>query len=151
MAAAVVAMQLAVRRTGGGAAAATAPGDPWAHVRADLAAAPVPAFLVCIGAAMAPHPRHLAAFAAAAPAGGRGNNRPARPPPLPLATAHLIGDADPVRPFSERLARAFDKPLVLRHPRGHVVPRLDGEARQSLRAFVAAAAAAGAAPPRSRL
>lgn len=163
MAAAMVAMQLAVRRTGGGvAAAAGAAGgdtDPWAHVRADLAAAPLPSFLICIGAAMAPHSRHLLAFSVA---GRRAAGEEASALPLPLPTAHLIGAADPVRPFSERLAAAFDGALVLRHARGHVVPRLDEAQVRRLRGFLSRGGGAGGAaeakdeeeappPPRARL
>jgi len=182
MGAAVVAMQLAVRRTGGargdwagggrqGAAregggggrsgAGDADADPWAHVRADLAAAPLPAFLVCIGAAMAPHPRHLQAFRVAGGAGssggvgaggrsggsgaGRGDGGGAPlplplPRPLPLPSAHVIGARDPVRAFSEKLAAAFARPLVLQHARGHVVPRLDAAQVRRLHEFLLLAA-----------
>jgi hypothetical protein len=144
MAAAMVAMQMAVRRTGGAASVATGGGtasdnvDPWAHVRADLAAAPLPSFLVCIGAAMAPHRRHLLAFSVA----GKAAEQEEVALPLPLPTAHLIGDRDPVRPFSGRLAAAFDKSLVLRHARGHVVPRLDEAQGRRLRGFLREAAEA---------
>jgi hypothetical protein len=144
MGAAMVATQMAVMRTGGAlfrrggpeaAAGGKGGGDPWAHVRPELAAARVSRFVVCIGAAMAPHPRHLLAFRVLQQkpgegrSGGVGGAAAAAPSSSssPLFTAHVIGDNDPVRPFSERLAAAFPAPplpLVLRHPRGHVVPRL---------------------------
>ena len=42
---------------------------------------------------------------------------------------------------SLRLAELFVKPLVLMHPRGHVIPALSGEPLDTLRSFLTARAA----------
>ncbi|EHA8587088.1 dihydrofolate reductase [Cocos nucifera] len=45
--------------------------------------------------------------------------------PIKVKSVHFIGDKDWLRQPSEELAAAFDSPLILRHPQGHTVPRLD--------------------------
>ena len=51
------------------------------------------------------------------------------------------GDADRMVPpaATEKLAAAFVAPTVVRHARGHVVPKLEAEAQQQVEAFLAAA------------
>jgi pimeloyl-ACP methyl ester carboxylesterase len=53
---------------------------------------------------------------------------------------HIIGEADRVLPpaLSQRAAALpfFVHPVVVRHERGHVVPRLTGEALEQVRAFL---------------
>lgn len=44
--------------------------------------------------------------------------------PIKAKSIHFIGDKDWLKLPSEDLASAFDKPLILRHPQGHTVPRL---------------------------
>lgn len=41
-----------------------------------------------------------------------------------VKSAHFIGAKDWLRLPSEELATAFHKPLIIRHPQGHTVPRL---------------------------
>ncbi|XP_038975989.1 uncharacterized protein LOC120106942 isoform X2 [Phoenix dactylifera] len=45
--------------------------------------------------------------------------------PIKVKSVHFIGDKDWLRQPSEELTAAFDSPLILRHPQGHTVPRLD--------------------------
>nr|CAD1833179.1 unnamed protein product [Ananas comosus var. bracteatus] len=52
--------------------------------------------------------------------------------PIKVKSAHLIGDKDWLKIPSEELATAFDNPLILRHPQGHTVPRLDEAAVRHL-------------------
>jgi len=44
--------------------------------------------------------------------------------PIKAKSVHFIGDKDWLKVPGEDLASAFDKPLILRHPQGHTVPRL---------------------------
>lgn len=56
---------------------------------------------------------------------------------------------DPVKPLTNRLISSFDSPVVISHPRGHVIPALQGQDLARLRAFLQQhrreAATAGAA------
>ena len=71
-----------------------------------------------------------ATYAAAAAAAAGGATTP---------SLHIIGEADRVMPpvMSERAAAAFfSDPVIVRHERGHVVPRLTGEALKKVRGFL---------------
>ncbi|KAL2320556.1 hypothetical protein Fmac_029525 [Flemingia macrophylla] len=57
--------------------------------------------------------------------------------PIKTKSVHFIGDQDWLKPRSEALADAFDKPLVIRHPQGHTVPRLDEASTTQLRNWIA--------------
>ncbi|XP_021624915.1 esterase C25G4.2 isoform X2 [Manihot esculenta] len=54
---------------------------------------------------------------------------------IKVKSVHFIGAKDWLRLPSEELATAFDNPLIIRHPQGHTVPRLDEEATEKLRAW----------------
>ncbi|KAK3446492.1 hypothetical protein EUGRSUZ_A02175 [Eucalyptus grandis] len=45
--------------------------------------------------------------------------------PIKAKSVHFIGDKDWLKLPSQDLATAFDNPLIIRHPQGHTVPRLD--------------------------
>ncbi|CAD6222411.1 unnamed protein product [Miscanthus lutarioriparius] len=45
--------------------------------------------------------------------------------PIKVKSVHFIGEKDWLKLPSEELASAFDEPLIIRHPQGHTVPRLD--------------------------
>ncbi|GAV85270.1 FSH1 domain-containing protein [Cephalotus follicularis] len=51
---------------------------------------------------------------------------------IKVKSVHFIGAKDWLRLPSEELATAFDKPLIIRHPQGHTVPRLDEAAVDQL-------------------
>ncbi|KAG9454934.1 hypothetical protein H6P81_007838 [Aristolochia fimbriata] len=53
--------------------------------------------------------------------------------PIKVRSVHFIGAKDWLKLPSEDLAAAFDNPLIIRHPQGHTVPRLDEEALDQLR------------------
>ncbi|MQM11565.1 hypothetical protein Taro_044472 [Colocasia esculenta] len=53
--------------------------------------------------------------------------------PIQVSSVHLIGEKDWLKQPGEELAAAFDNPLVLRHPKGHTVPRLDETAVKQLK------------------
>ncbi|GJN33472.1 hypothetical protein PR202_gb22076 [Eleusine coracana subsp. coracana] len=45
--------------------------------------------------------------------------------PITVKSVHFIGEKDWLKVPSEELASAFVDPLIMRHPQGHTVPRLD--------------------------
>lgn len=45
-------------------------------------------------------------------------------PIINVKSVHFIGDEDYAEHESEELASAFVNPLIIRHPRGHTIPRL---------------------------
>ncbi|GMH20240.1 hypothetical protein Nepgr_022081 [Nepenthes gracilis] len=53
--------------------------------------------------------------------------------PITVRSVHFIGAKDWLRLPSEELATAFVDPLIIRHPQGHTVPRLDEAAVEQLR------------------
>uniref|UniRef100_A0A2P2J1W4 Dihydrofolate reductase-like n=1 Tax=Rhizophora mucronata TaxID=61149 RepID=A0A2P2J1W4_RHIMU len=54
-----------------------------------------------------------------------------------VKSVHFIGEKDWLKLPSEDLATAFDNPLIIRHPQGHTVPRLDEASTEQLRAWAA--------------
>ncbi|XP_062003506.1 dihydrofolate reductase-like [Rosa rugosa] len=52
---------------------------------------------------------------------------------IKVKSVHLIGDKDWLKLPSEELASEFHNPLIIRHPQGHTVPRLDEVATEQLR------------------
>lgn len=55
---------------------------------------------------------------------------------IKVKSVHLIGEKDWLKLPSEELASAFHEPLIIRHPQGHTVPRLDEVATKELRCWV---------------
>ncbi|XP_058079440.1 dihydrofolate reductase-like [Magnolia sinica] len=55
--------------------------------------------------------------------------------PIKVRSVHFIGAKDWLRLPSEELATAFDSPLIIRHPQGHTVPRLDEAVVEQLRGW----------------
>ncbi|ONK67465.1 uncharacterized protein A4U43_C05F340 [Asparagus officinalis] len=47
-------------------------------------------------------------------------------------SVHFIGEKDWLKLPSQELAAAFESPLIIRHPQGHTVPRLDEAATKQL-------------------
>jgi len=45
--------------------------------------------------------------------------------PIKVKSVHFIGEKDWLKIPSEELASAFVDPIIIRHPQGHTVPRLD--------------------------
>lgn len=86
-----------------------------------LRGAPPLRFVCVFGAAHSRHPRHLEAFQQ-----GR----------VEIPTCHIIGHKDFIKEHSVNLVRQFDSPIVICHPRGHVIPNLQGPQLAVLRAFL---------------
>ncbi|KAF5747909.1 dihydrofolate reductase-like [Tripterygium wilfordii] len=55
---------------------------------------------------------------------------------IKVKSVHFVGAKDWLRLPSEELATAFENPLIIRHPQGHTVPRLDEEATKQLQSWV---------------
>ncbi|KAK1291670.1 Rhodanese-like domain-containing protein 6 [Acorus calamus] len=55
--------------------------------------------------------------------------------PIKVRSVHFIGEKDWLKIPSEELATAFEEPLIIRHPQGHTVPRLDEAAVKKLSEF----------------
>ncbi|CAA3004594.1 Hypothetical predicted protein [Olea europaea subsp. europaea] len=53
--------------------------------------------------------------------------------PIKVKSIHFIGEKDWLKLPSEELATAFENPLIISHPQGHTVPRLDEDAVQKLK------------------
>ncbi|KAF3441367.1 hypothetical protein FNV43_RR15281 [Rhamnella rubrinervis] len=51
---------------------------------------------------------------------------------IKVKSVHFIGAKDWLKLPSEDLATTFENPLIIRHPQGHTVPRLDEEATMKL-------------------
>ncbi|KAM7500057.1 hypothetical protein LguiA_024471 [Lonicera macranthoides] len=52
--------------------------------------------------------------------------------PIKVKSVHFIGAKDWLKLPSEKLASAFENPLIIDHPQGHTVPRLDEVATKKL-------------------
>ncbi|KAM7255902.1 hypothetical protein ACFE04_011643 [Oxalis oulophora] len=57
--------------------------------------------------------------------------------PIKVKSVHFIGAKDWLKLPSEDLATAFENPLIIRHPQGHTVPRLDEGAIDQLGSWTA--------------
>ncbi|KAL1813427.1 hypothetical protein ACET3Z_023492 [Daucus carota] len=57
--------------------------------------------------------------------------------PIKVKSLHCIGAKDWLKLPSEKLASAFQDPLIINHPYGHTVPRLDEEAVKKIRDWIA--------------
>ncbi|KAL8129304.1 hypothetical protein V2J09_018459 [Rumex salicifolius] len=53
--------------------------------------------------------------------------------PIKVKSVHLIGEKDHLKEPSEEFATAFVDPLIIRHPQGHLVPRLDEVMTEKIR------------------
>ncbi|XP_057833535.2 dihydrofolate reductase [Cryptomeria japonica] len=57
-------------------------------------------------------------------------------PPIKCPSVHITGAKDYVKEFSKDLIQAFENPLVITHPQGHIVPKLDTQAIKLLQHFI---------------
>jgi len=53
-----------------------------------------------------------------------------------LPSLHVIGSKDPIKYLNNKLVECFERPVVLNHDRGHVVPRLTGARLDEFRNFL---------------
>ncbi|GAB2271391.1 hypothetical protein Dimus_006231 [Dionaea muscipula] len=56
--------------------------------------------------------------------------------PIDCVSVHFLGKDDFLRPYGTELLKSFVDPVVIHHPKGHTVPRLDEQSLQSMLGFV---------------
>ncbi|XP_055830551.1 uncharacterized protein LOC129899567 isoform X2 [Solanum dulcamara] len=54
---------------------------------------------------------------------------------MKVKSVHFIGEKDWLNLPSQELTTAFENPLIIRHPQGHTVPRLDEAAIETLKTW----------------
>lgn len=57
-------------------------------------------------------------------------------PPIPCPSLHFIGETDFMKQEGTALLESFVDPVVIHHPRGHTVPRLDEKAQETVLQFI---------------
>ncbi|CAL9059615.1 unnamed protein product [Musa banksii] len=55
---------------------------------------------------------------------------------IDCTSLHFLGDMDFLKKHGEALLESFVKPYVIRHPRGHTVPRLDDKSLETMHDFL---------------
>lgn len=53
-----------------------------------------------------------------------------------VPSLHIIGDKDPVKRLTNALIASFDRPVVITHPKGHVIPSLTGDELKAFKVFL---------------
>ncbi|XP_015963131.1 uncharacterized protein LOC107487066 [Arachis duranensis] len=56
--------------------------------------------------------------------------------PIDIPSIHFIGETDFMKQESTELGEAFLDPVVIHHPRGHTVPRLDDKSVETVLGFI---------------
>lgn len=56
--------------------------------------------------------------------------------PIQIPSIHFLGEEDFLKPHGTELLESFVDPVVIRHPKGHTVPRLDDQGLESMHSFV---------------
>ncbi|XP_057448542.1 uncharacterized protein LOC130740064 [Lotus japonicus] len=56
--------------------------------------------------------------------------------PIECPSLHFIGETDFMKPESIALLEAFVDPLVIHHPKGHTIPRLDDKSLETMLSFI---------------
>ncbi|CBI18719.3 unnamed protein product, partial [Vitis vinifera] len=57
-------------------------------------------------------------------------------PPIPCPSLHFIGETDVLKQEGTALLESFVDPVVIHHPQGHTVPRLDEKAQETVLQFI---------------
>ncbi|KAI4321115.1 hypothetical protein MLD38_034535 [Melastoma candidum] len=56
--------------------------------------------------------------------------------PITCPSLHFLGETDFLKPYGKELLECFSKPVVIHHPKGHTVPRLDEKGLETMTAFL---------------
>ncbi|ERN02923.1 esterase OVCA2 [Amborella trichopoda] len=56
--------------------------------------------------------------------------------PITCPSLHFLGEHDFLRPHGEVLLKSFVDPVVIKHPKGHTVPRLDEKGAETMFSFL---------------
>ncbi|KAK9743416.1 hypothetical protein RND81_03G237500 [Saponaria officinalis] len=62
--------------------------------------------------------------------------KPAYATPIQCPSLHFLGKEDFLKPFGEELLECCINPLIIHHPKGHTVPRLDDQALEIFHSFL---------------
>ncbi|CAH8382867.1 unnamed protein product [Eruca vesicaria subsp. sativa] len=55
---------------------------------------------------------------------------------MEIPSLHFLGETDFLRPYGTELIDSFKNPVVVHHPKGHTVPRLDEKSLEKVTAFL---------------
>ncbi|XP_065848051.1 uncharacterized protein [Euphorbia lathyris] len=56
--------------------------------------------------------------------------------PIECPSLQFLGEMDYLRPYGLELLESFVEPVVIHHPKGHTIPRLDDKSEQTVLSFV---------------
>ncbi|KAL3638676.1 hypothetical protein CASFOL_016583 [Castilleja foliolosa] len=56
--------------------------------------------------------------------------------PIQIPSVHFLGDQDFLKTHGTELLDSFEDPVVIRHPRGHTIPRFDEKTLESMLSFL---------------
>ncbi|GAV66798.1 FSH1 domain-containing protein [Cephalotus follicularis] len=56
--------------------------------------------------------------------------------PIQIPSVHFLGETDFLKPYGLELLESCEDPLVIHHPKGHTVPRLDEKGLESILNFL---------------
>ncbi|KAK9758295.1 hypothetical protein RND81_01G221200 [Saponaria officinalis] len=56
--------------------------------------------------------------------------------PIECPSIHFLGKEDFIKPYGEELLEIVIDPLIIHHPKGHTVPRIDDEALPTMLSFI---------------
>ena len=55
---------------------------------------------------------------------------------LNLESVFFVGETDFLKPYGIKLIESFKNPVVVHHPKGHIVPRIDEKSLEKVTAFL---------------
>ncbi|KAH0941779.1 hypothetical protein HID58_001416 [Brassica napus] len=55
---------------------------------------------------------------------------------MDIPSLHFLGETDFLKPYGTELIDSFKNPVVVHHPKGHTVPRLDEKSLEKVTAFI---------------
>ncbi|ANM67962.1 dihydrofolate reductase [Arabidopsis thaliana] len=55
---------------------------------------------------------------------------------LETLSLHFLGETDFLKPYGTQLIESYKNPVVVHHPKGHTVPRLDEKSLEKVTAFI---------------
>ncbi|KDP41448.1 hypothetical protein JCGZ_15855 [Jatropha curcas] len=56
--------------------------------------------------------------------------------PIQCASIHFLGETDFLKPHGLELLESFVEPVVIHHPKGHTIPRLDETSQETMLSFI---------------
>ncbi|KAI9106603.1 hypothetical protein K1719_022131 [Acacia pycnantha] len=57
--------------------------------------------------------------------------------PISCPSLHFLGETDFLRPYGAELLESCVEPVVIKHPKGHTIPRIDDDSLQTVTGFIA--------------